>query len=153
MRIVIHFDIYIKSGCFTCDALSYLHLKLEKIETIYLDGYKLYLNETLLKYCRNVKTLFIRFSSSVDHTWLFHIYPKLENFVLLSSSLKLSDMQKSFAQSNRHLQRFETDEEFLLKHWTTIIECKLKFDILNIHIEQKLNELHDVFNKLYEKGS
>lgn len=151
-------DFAVKEGTFTEAMIDCIKLKLDKIEVIKFSGsrkpYKLNFYENFLKLCPNLKTLCVHFTP-FDNEWMCYKYPKLEHLKFMSPNEALSNDLRQFFQQNTQLQTLETDAEHLFKISDSIINFKIKLNVLNIyycHHFRNLNHICPLINKLYENG-
>lgn len=131
--------------------------KLDNIETIDWNNMSLLirLNADLLQFCPKLKTLRLHYCD--QNEWMYHEYPKLENFTIYWADPNLTQNFDVFLRKNKQLQCFKTTHCFLRNNWNAIVKSELKLNVLIIsqYVSDGFDSYDDLcslVNQLYDHG-
>lgn len=153
--------IYLLGFYINNDRIEYLKPLLPQLESVRIqkcdvDG-DLY--ELMLKYCENLKEIYVQESNISEHNWLLHEYPKLERFEILPRRSNRITQLGQFFLHNRKIQRFSTDPEFFWTHRDVLAKANIELDILEFKIflegicrRETFDALLGLLNRLYEQS-
>ncbi|XP_055306167.1 uncharacterized protein LOC129570540 [Sitodiplosis mosellana] len=123
------------------------------------------LHELILKWCSNLKYLFIIETvddlMGGDNEWLNRQYPTIEHFTVDDNDVLLSGMAgtfpglKTFFELNPKIQIFSTTMQLLRKNCNYFLGSNIKINQLNVHgdcsAENGMDEVCGILNQLYEQ--
>lgn len=120
---------------------------LPKLETLQIRNSSVAgdLNEMLLKYCDNLKRLFVQESdlgifrlldggwgARIENQWLLNEYPKLEYLEIIPKYTFQIDELNGFFERNPNVKGFSTDSQCLWKNRKQLMKSSASLDLLEV---------------------
>lgn len=103
------------------------------------------LYHTILKYCDNLKQLYIQ-DSDIGHyrcrqyqpkyDWLLQRYPKLEYLEKISSYTNYWKELNCFLSNNQNVKIFSTNQKFMWKNRMKLLESTVQLDVLKVKVDR-----------------
>ncbi|XP_055306450.1 uncharacterized protein LOC129570761 [Sitodiplosis mosellana] len=155
----------IKHICFVSlnlnrEKVQFIQKILPKIEVVQIkNGHATgNLHELMLKYCDNLKKIYVQNSDSSFNgkfEWLLADYPHLSHLELIPNHLHVIEELSEFFTRNPKVQRFSTSGVFLWANRNELVKTKAKLNILEIKSNHFLgygDSIWDLLKQLHSQG-
>lgn len=152
-------EIYLSFVDLTDTRISRMKEILGQLETVKLfspncSNKKLEFYDAFLRFCTNIKRLFISGPNRIGYNWLLQKYPTLEHLELICCGDRPTVELKTFFEQNPNVRTFTMDTKMILTNSHILKNTNARWDVLalSFHFPPEYGSFRDQINELYERG-